>query len=256
MVIYMIIDTHCHLEKQYYENIDAIIQKMQGNIIITSGVDYDTNLEVIKLCEKYDNVYGTLGYHPEEIESFSSNSIAFLEKFILHPKIVGIGEIGLDYHYTKENKENQKKVFIEQLRLAKKYHKTVVVHSRDAIQDTYEILKRELGDNSCILHCYSSSLEMAKKFMKLGIKFGIGGVITFKNNKVLKEVVEELPLASFVLETDSPYLTPEPYRGSQNEPCNVYLVAKKLAELKNIPVEEVIITTTYTAISQFDLPIK
>lgn len=255
MVIYMIIDTHCHLEKKYYENIDSVIQKMHGNIMITSGVDYETNLEVIKLCEKYDNVYGTLGYHPEEIQDFSDASIDFLEKYMGHPKIVGIGEIGLDYHYTKENKEEQKKVFIAQLRLATKYHKPVVVHSRDAINDTYEILKQELQRNACILHCYSSSLEMAQEFLKLGIKFGIGGVITFKNNKVLKEVVEVLSLDNFVLETDSPYLTPEPYRGKQNEPYNVHFVAQKVAELKKVSIDEVISTTTNTAISQFDLHI-
>lgn len=251
----MIIDTHSHLEKRYYDNIEDVIKKMSDNIIITSGVDYDTNLEVIKLCEKYDNVFGTLGYHPEKIQSFSSDSISFLEKYIHHPKIVAIGEIGLDYHYTKDNIEEQKKIFIKQLRLAAKYNKAVVVHSRDAVQDTYDILKEELKGNHCILHCYSSSLEMAKEFSKLGIKFGVGGVITFKNNKILKEVVENLPLNAFVLETDSPYLTPEPYRGEKNEPYNVHYVAKKVAEIKNISLEEVLVTTTNTAIFQFDLPL-
>lgn len=251
----MIIDTHSHLENKYYDNIDEVVNKMKDNIIITSGVDYDTNIEVIKLCEKYDNVFGTLGYHPEETQGFSQNSIKFLEKYINHPKIVAIGEIGLDYHYTKDNIEEQKHIFIEQLRLAAKYNKTVVVHSRDAVQDTYDILKDELKGNNCILHCYSSSLEMAKEFSKLGIKFGIGGVITFKNNKVLREVVENLPIESFVLETDSPYLTPEPYRGQKNEPYNVHFVAKKVAELKNIKEEKVVSITTKTAISQFDLHI-
>lgn len=251
----MIIDTHSHLEKKYYENIDDVVNKMKDNIIITSGVDYDTNIEVIKLCEKYDNVFGTLGYHPEEIQGFSCDSIKFLEKYINHPKIVAIGEIGLDYHYTKDNIEEQKHIFIEQLRLAAKYNKTVVVHSRDAVQDTYDILKEELKGNKCILHCYSSSLEMAKEFSKLGIKFGIGGVITFKNNKVLREVVENMPIESFVLETDSPYLTPEPYRGQKNEPYNVHFVAKKVAELKNLKEEKVVSITTKTAISQFDLHI-
>lgn len=251
----MIIDTHSHLEKKYYDNIDDVVKKMDGNIIITSGVDYESNLEVIKLCEKYDNVFGTLGYHPEEIQDFSGDSITFLEKYINHPKIVAIGEIGLDYHYTKENIEEQKVVFIKQLRLAAKYNKAVVVHSRDAVQDTYDILKEELKGNHCILHCYSSSLEMAKEFSKLGVKFGIGGVITFKNNKILKEVVETLPLESFVLETDSPYLTPEPYRGQKNEPYNVHYVAQKIAEIKEISEEEVLLTTTKTAVSQFDLPI-
>ena len=251
----MIIDTHSHLENKYYDNIEDVIKKMEKNIIITSGVDHNSNLEVIKLCEKYDNVFGTLGYHPEEIDSFSSDSIKFLEKYINHPKIVAIGEIGLDYHYTSENVDEQKEAFIAQLRLAAKYNKTVVVHSRDAALDTYNILKEELRENNCILHCYSSSLEMAKEFSKLGIKFGVGGVITFKNNRVLKEVIENLPLGSFVLETDSPYLTPEPYRGKKNEPCNVYFVAQKIAEIKNMSVDDVILVTTNTAIAQFDLPL-
>ena len=251
----MIIDTHCHLEKQYYDNIDEVISKMKNNIIITSGVDYKTNQETLEMCEKYDNVFGTLGYHPEEIKDFSLDSLKFLEDNINNPKIVAIGEIGLDYYYSKDDMEKQKEVFIAQLRLAAKYNKTVVVHSREAIKDTYDILKKELKGNKCILHCYSSSLEMAKEFQKLGIKFGIGGVITFKNNKVLREVVEGLTLDNFILETDSPYLTPEPYRGHKNEPYNVNYVAEKIAELKNISVEEVISTTTKTAISQFDLPI-
>ncbi len=252
----MIIDTHCHLEKGYYDNnIPEVINKMKNNIIITSGVSNSSNKEVIELCEKYDNVFGTLGYHPEEIQDFNDDSIKFLEKYINHPKIVAIGEIGLDYHYTKDNIEEQKKIFTTQLRLAAKYNKTVVVHSRDAIKDTYDILKRELKGNKCILHCYSSSLEMAKEFQKLGVKFGIGGVITFKNNKILKEVVENLSIDNFVLETDSPYLTPEPYRGQKNEPYNVNYVALKISEIKNIPFDEVISVTTNTAISQFDLPL-
>ena len=251
----MIIDTHSHIEKKYYDNIDEVIKKMEGNILITSGVDYESNLEVINLCEKYDNVFGTLGFHPEEINGFGADSIAFLEKYINHPKIVAIGEIGLDYYWTKDNIEEQKNIFIEQLRLAAKYNKTVVVHSRDAVQDTYDILKKELKGNNCILHCYSSSLEMAREFSKLGIKFGIGGVITFKNNKVLKEVVENLPIESFILETDSPYLTPEPFRGQKNEPYNVHLVAKKVAELKNISEEEVRDITSKTAIGLFNLTI-
>lgn len=251
----MIVDTHCHLEKQYYENVEEIIDRMNDGIIITSGVNYSSNLEVLELCSKYNNVYGTIGFHPEEIDDFKNDSIAFLEKNINNPKIVAIGEIGLDYHYIKENIDKQKEVFVAQLRLAAKYNKTVVVHSRDAIKDTYDILKQELKGNKCILHCYSSSLDMAREFSKLGIKFGVGGVITFKNNKVLKEVVEGLSLDNFILETDSPYLTPEPYRGHRNEPYNVNYVAAKVAEIKNVGVDEVISITTNTAFEQFDLHI-
>ena len=251
----MIVDTHCHLEKQYYDNIDEIVAKMKDGIIITSGVNYDSNLEVLDLCSKYKNVYGTIGFHPEEIDSFDDEYLNFLEQNINNSKIVAIGEIGLDYHYTKDNIDKQKEIFIKQLKLAAKYNKTVVVHSRDAINDTYEILKEELNGNKCILHCYSSSLEMANEFAKLGVKFGIGGVITFKNNKVLKAVVENLSLDNFVLETDSPYLTPEPYRGHRKEPYKVNYVANKIAEIKNVNLEEVISITNSVAFNQFDLHI-
>lgn len=249
------IDTHCHLEREVYHDLDKIIEKMQNNIIIVSGYNFASNKEVIELINKYPNVYGTIGVHPENIEDAAFESMKFIEDNISNPKIVGIGEIGLDYHFDKEHKEKQKELFIKQLNLAHKYQKTVVIHSRDAIKDTYDILKEHLKTKA-ILHCYSSSTEMAYKFKEMNIKFGIGGVLTFKNSKELKEVVKNLPLTDLLLETDSPYLTPEPYRGKRNEPYNIILVAEKIAEIKNISLEDVLNATTSNAVSQFDLPIK
>lgn len=250
------IDTHCHLFKEYYEDIFKVIKNMGNNIVIVSGTNDLDNLEVIELCNKYPNVYGTIGIHPTEIKNKTDNSFKIIEDNINNPKIVGIGEIGLDYFWEKENKDIQKEIFIKQINIAKKYNKCIVVHSRDALNDTYEILK-EYGQGLKIdIHCFSSSLEMANDFIKIGCKLGIGGVLTFKNNSKLKEVIKNIDLSNIVLETDSPFLTPEPFRGKQNEPYNIIYVAKEIAKLKNIEVEEVLKSTTNNAISQFDLPIE
>ena len=246
------IDTHCHVFKEYYNNIDEVINKMENNIIIISGTNDQDNKEVLELCKKYPNVYGTIGIHPTE--EYSSNSLKFIEENLNNEKIVGIGEIGLDYYWNKDNKEKQKEIFIKQLDLARKYNKPVVIHNREATNDTYEILKK-YPDLKKDIHCYSGSLEMAKNFIKINCRLGIGGVVTFKNSK-LKEVIKEIDLKYLMLETDSPFLTPEPYRGKQNEPYNIIFVANKIAEIKEISLEEVLKQTTLNAIEQFDLKIN
>lgn len=252
----MIIDTHCHLFKEYYkDDLDEVIQKMNGNIMINSGVGIKSNKEVISLCNKYKNMYGAIGYHPEEADTYTEEGLKYIEDNLNSNRIVAIGEIGLDYHYGKENRDKQIEIFIKQLRLARKYNMPVIVHSREATEDTYRILKEELYDTKCVLHCYNSSLEMAKEYIKLGVKLGVGGVITFKNNKTLKEVVKNIDLSHIMLETDSPYLTPEPNRGKRNEPYYVYNVASQISEIKEIPVEKVIEITTKNALLQFDLNI-
>ena len=235
----MIIDTHCHLSKKDYNNLDEVIKNIDG-IIIISGCDDKTNREVIEIVNKYETVYGTLGIHPEEIDKLTDNSFEFIERNLNNPKIVAIGEIGLDYYWNKENKQEQQKVFRKQLEIAKNYNLPVVVHSRDAIEDTYNILKdyKLKGD----IHCFGSSLEFADN---LNTPYGIKS----------KEVVKNISLDSILLETDSPYLSPEPFRGKKNEPKNVEYVAKKIAELKNISFEEVVDITTSNAKSLFDLEI-
>lgn len=252
----MMIDTHCHLSKEDYDNLEEVIKHMENNIMIVSTASLNDIKEVIDLCEKHANIYGTIGIHPEFADTYTKEHLQELEKYITHPKIVGIGEIGLDYHYTKENKQKQQQLFIKQILLANKYKKTIVIHSRDAILDTYNIIKQYKNPNlKCNLHCYSGSLEMAKMFIPLNTTFGIGGVLTFKNEKKLKEIVKELDLKHFVLETDSPYLTPEPFRGKKNEPFNIIYVAKKISEIKTLPLEEILYVTTQTAKSQFDINI-
>ena len=252
----MMIDTHCHILKDEYDNKEDVIKNMKGNIMIVSTASPNDIEEVIELINKHQNIYGTIGIHPEYADTYSIEDLKKIEKNLNNPKIVGIGEIGLDYYYTKENKENQKELFIKQIKLANKYGKTIVVHSRDAVEDTYNIIKQyKNSDIKCDLHCYSGSLDMAKKFIKLNTKFGIGGVLTFKNEKKLKEIVKQLELENFVLETDSPYLTPEPFRGQKNEPQNIKYVAKHISQIKNKDISEVFETTTKTAIKLFDLKI-
>lgn len=247
------IDTHCHLLKEYYSDLEEVIKKMEKHIIIVSGTCTKDNKEVLSLCQKYSNVYATIGIHPEEIDNLKEEDFLFIENNLLNPKVVGIGEIGLDYYYSQD-KTKQQEVFIRQIKLAKKYHKPIVVHSRDAISKTYEILKEYAQGLKIDIHAYSGSVEMAKEFIKLGCKLGIGGVLTFKNGQKLKEVVKEIDLKYLLLETDSPFLTPEPYRGKRNEPYNVLFVAQEIAKIKEIAVDEVLKITTNNAVAQFDLP--
>lgn len=250
----MMIDTHCHLSKEDYDNVEEIIKHMENNIMIVSTASPNDIEEIIDLCDSHPNIYGTIGIHPEFADTYSQEDLNMVEKYLTHPKIVGVGEIGLDYHYTSENKAKQHELFIAQIKLANKYHKTIVIHSRDAIEDTYNLIKEYKDENiKCNLHCYSSSLEMAKRFIPLNASFGIGGVLTFKNEKKLKEIVKELDLKYFVLETDSPYLTPEPFRGHKNEPVNIKYVAEKISELKCINLEETLAITSQNALSLFDI---
>lgn len=251
----MIIDTHCHLDIKDYDNLEEVIKNMEGNYMIASGYNLESNKHVIELVNKYDNIFGTIGLHPSDVTEDYESDLLFIESNINNPKIVGVGEIGLDYYWEKNNKELQKEVFIKQIELARKYNKTIVIHSREAILDTYNILDEYLGNNKAVLHCYSSNIEMAKRFKKFNIKFGIGGVLTFKNSSKLKEVVKELDLSDLLLETDSPYLTPEPYRGKKNEPSYTKYVAEAIAKIKEVEYEEVLEITTQNAISQFDLNI-
>lgn len=249
----MLIDTHCHLEEALYEDIHEVINRMSG-LMITAGTNRETNQEVLVRVKENDNVYGVIGIHPEFVDSYQEEDLKWIEEHLQDEKIVGIGEIGLDYHYDDTKKEEQKRLFERQIVLAQEYHKTVVVHSRDAILDTYEIMKK-YPNVKFILHCYSSTIEMAERFLELNVLFGVGGVITFKNSAKLKEVVEKLDLEYILLETDSPYLSPEPYRGKINEPTNTAIIASKIAEIKGITKEEVIVKTGENAIRQFDLNI-
>lgn len=254
----MFVDTHCHLTHDNYEKLEILIKSIEPNILIINGIDRKTNEDVIELANKYKHVFGAIGIHPEGVNDYSLEDLAHIESNLNNPNIVAIGEVGLDYHWYKDNKEKQKELFKKQIDLSLKYNKTLIIHSRDAIEDTYNLLDEYYKENNSIkfvLHCYGSSIEMAKRFLKMNIMFGIGGVLTFKNEKKLKEVVKEISLNNILLETDSPYLSPEPLRGKINTPKNIPLIAEKIAEIKNIEVEKVLEITTENAISQFDLKV-
>ena len=247
----MQIDTHCHLSYEDYDNLDDIVNNI--DIAITSGTNDDTNKEVLDVVNKYKNIYGTLGFHPEDIDKFNDNSLSIIESNLNNEKIVAIGGIGLDYYWVKDNKEEQKELLRKQMKIAEKYNMPVVIHSREAALDTYEILKDYKVKGT--IHCFSYSYEMAEKFIKLGYKIGIGGVVTFKNSKKLQDIVEKISLEDILLETDSPYLSPEPLRGKKNVPYNTYYVAKKIAEIKNVSINEVLTITSNNAIELFDLKV-
>lgn len=232
------VDTHCHIFKSDYENINEILENASNKhikYVINNGSNNETNKEVIDLIKKYPNMYGAIGIHPEDVEGVMQEDIQFIEDNLGNEKIVAIGEIGLDYYYTKENKEEQIKLFESQLALAEKYNMPVIVHSRDATEDTINSLKKFKCKG--VIHSFSGSLEAARIYIKMGYLLGVNGVITFKNAKI-KDVIKEVGLKNIVLETDSPYLTPVPFRGTQNNPGHVLEIAQFVADLYNISLEE------------------
>jgi len=246
----MFVDTHAHLFKEYYDDVNKIVFSAQNNgiqYIISSGIDYKTNVEL--LTNKYDNVYITLGIHPECAKSYQLEDLKHIENNLNNSKVVAIGEIGLDYHYEGYDKNAQINLFKKQLDIATKYNLPVVIHSRDATQDTINIL--ETYNLKGIIHSFSGSKEVAQKYIKMGYKLGINGVITFKNAK-LKEVIKEIGIDNIVLESDSPYLTPEPKRGQKNNPLNIIYIANFLAEYLDVPIEKLAKITNQNVTQVFD----
>lgn len=234
----MFVDTHCHIFKSDYDNIDEVLNNASNNNVkyyINNGSDREYNKEVLELVKEYDNMYGALGIHPETVDDYSLDDIEFIKNNLSNEKIVAIGEIGLDYHYTKENKDEQIKLLEMQLSLAEEYNLPVIIHSRDATEDTINTLKKFNCKGT--IHSFSGSLETAKIYIKMGYLLGVNGVITFKNCNI-KDVIKEVGLDNIVLETDSPYLTPVPYRGMQNNPSHILDIAKFVSELYNVSLEE------------------
>lgn len=249
----MFTDTHCHLYKEYYNDLDIILKQAESNNVnryIVAGCNQKSNEEVIKLINNYSNIYGTLGIHPEDVENYNEKDLYFIEKNLSNKKILAIGEIGLDYYYTKESKEEQIKLFERQLAIAEKYNKPVVIHSREATQDTIDTLKKYKVKG--VIHSFSGSLEVAKIYIKMGFLIGVNGVITFKNSKV-KDVIKELGLENIILETDSPYLTPHPYRGTQNSPKYILNIAEFIADLYSVDLEKLAKITNDNISRIFDI---
>ncbi len=246
------IDTHSHIDmlQTPEAEINAALEAGVEKIIIP-GVEPDTFDKITEFIDKYDNVYGCIGVHPSEAQKFTDDTAKKIALLAHHPKMVGIGEIGLDYYWDKTFVDVQKKVFKTQIEIAMSMNLPVVVHDREAHLDTFNILK-EANYNKVLMHCFSGSVEFAKECVELGWCLGIGGVVTFKNARKMKDVVKEIPIENLVLETDAPYLTPHPFRGEENAPKYLTLIAKEIANLKDLTLDFVQKQTTKNAETIFN----
>lgn len=235
----MLTDTHCHLTNEFFKNIDEVIKNADEwgvRRCISSADSLESSREMLELSKIYDNVYITLGIHPENcFDDFNQLKMLILDN-LNNKKIVAIGEIGLDYHYGKENRDRQIEVFELQLKLAEEINLPVVIHSREATLDTINTLKKY--NVKGVIHCFSGSLETARELISMGFYIGVGGVMTFKNSKIDK-IIKEISLNNLLLETDSPFLTPEPFRRYSNEPKYIRTIAEYLSNLKHIDITEV-----------------
>lgn len=242
----MIFDTHAHYDdKQFDEDRDQILSSMQEQgvgTIVDASATVDSWERVLELTRRYSFVYGMIGVHPDEVGDLNEENFARMEQLLHEEKIVAVGEIGLDYYWDKEPEVQnaQRYWFRRQMELARETNLPVIIHSRDAAADTMEVMKEVHAEEiPGVIHCYSYSREMAQEFIKMGYYIGVGGVVTFKNAKKLKETVEAIPLERILLETDCPYMAPEPHRGTRNDSSNIPFVIAKIAELKEITAEEV-----------------
>lgn len=234
----MFTDTHCHVLSDEYSNYEDIIKNLEKNNIkrvIINGYNLASNKEVVKLVNEYPNVYGALGLHPNYIEANNDEAIIFIKANLNNKKIIAIGEIGLDYYRNKENKEHQLEVFNLLLSIAKINSLPVIIHNRESTGDLIGILKQY--NLRGIIHSFSGSYEIAVEFINLGYKLGINGIVTFKNTK-LSNTLKNIQIDNILIETDSPYLSPEPLRGTKNEPKNLCYIASKLAEIYNIDINK------------------
>ncbi|ASV67725.1 TatD family hydrolase [Cytobacillus sp. FSL W7-1323] len=248
----MLFDTHVHLNaEQYDEDLAEVIKRAREagvEKMVVVGFDRPTIERAMELIEQYDFLYASIGWHPVDAIDMTEGDLIWIEELSKHPKVVAIGEMGLDYHWDKSPKDVQKDVFRQQIQLAKKVKLPIIIHNREATADIVEILKEEnAAEVGGIMHCFSGSPETAKECIDMNFYISLGGPVTFKNARKPKEVAAEIPLEKLLIETDCPYLAPHPFRGKRNEPSYVKLVCEQIAEIKNIPVEEVAAITTENA---------
>ena len=245
-----LIDTHSHIYMIEKISVDEVLQNAISNgvkkIIVPSSCASDID-DVFELAQKYENVYCYLGIHPEEAKDWSGENKEKIKTLAASPKVVGIGEIGLDYYRDKSNIDLQKEIFIKQIELANELNLPLNIHDRDAHKDTFDILKEHNKNSAVIMHCFSGSPEFALECIKEGWYIALGGVVTFKNAKKMKDVAKIVPLEKLLLETDAPYLTPVPHRGEENQPAYVKFTAEEIAKLKGISFEEAAQTTSANA---------
>lgn len=256
----MIFETHGHYDdEQFDEDRERLIAEfLEKDIdkVMNVGADMQSSRNSVELAGKYPHFYAAVGVHPSEVGGLTEDDMQALKQMTLeNPKVKAIGEIGLDYHFDDDPpRDVQKKWFIRQLELAKELGMPIIIHSRDAASDTMEILKdMDGGRNGGVIHCYSYSREQAREYIKMGFHIGVGGVVTFKNSRRLQEVVEDIPLEKIVLETDSPYMAPVPFRGTRNSALNIPYIAEKIAEIKGFPVQKVYDQTYANALKMYKM---
>ena len=237
----ILFDSHAHLnDEAFNEDREAVIQKCFDSdvkYIAEIGYNKKTSMEAVELANKYENIYAVIGIHPDDLKN--ENDLSFIKELATNNKVVAIGEIGLDYHYGNDNKEYQKEYFIKQIEIANELKLPVAIHSRDADMDMLEILKAHKIDQGFIMHCFSSSVEIAKEILKLNSYISLSGTVTFKNANNLVEVAKLVPADRLLIETDCPYLAPEPHRGTRNDSSYVKHTAQKIAEIRGVSLEEI-----------------
>lgn len=254
----MIFETHAHYDdEQFNDDREELLESLPNKgieYVVNIGASIETSKKSIELANKYPYIYAAIGVHPNEVEELNEDKILWLKESAKDPKVVAIGEIGLDYYWKEPDPHIQKEWFDRQMSLAKELNKPMVIHSRDAAKDTIDMMK-EAGsrDMSGVVHCYSYSLESAKIFLDMGFYLGIGGVVTFQNGKKLKEVVEYTPIDRIVLETDCPYLAPIPNRGKRNSSLNIPYIAEEIAKIKGLDYDEVVHITNMNAKTMYRL---
>ncbi|MCU9594319.1 TatD family hydrolase [Caldibacillus thermolactis] len=254
----MLFDTHAHINAdQFAEDLEEVLKRAKDagvtNIVVV-GFDRPTITKAMDLINKYDNIYGCIGWHPVDAIDCREEDLQWIEDLCAHPKIVALGETGLDYHWDKSPKEVQHELFRKQIRLAKKLKLPIMIHNRDATEDCIRILKEEKAEDvGGIMHCFSGDANTALEIINMNFYVSLGGPVTFKNAKLPKEVAKVVPLDKLLIETDCPYLAPHPFRGKRNEPAYVKLVAEQIAELKGVTFEEIADVTTKNAKKLFGI---
>lgn len=254
----MFIDTHVHLNAdQYEEDLQQVIERaIQAKVekMVVVGFDRKTIEKAMKLADEHDFIYAVIGWHPVDAIDCTEEDLVWIEQLAAHPKVVGIGETGLDYYWDKSPRDVQQELFRKQIHLAQKLKLPIVIHNREATGDVVKILREENAASvGGVMHCYSGSVETAKECIAMNFMISLGGPVTFKNARLPKEVAKEIPLEHLMIETDAPYLAPHPYRGKRNEPSYVPLVAEEIARQKELTIEEVAQATTSNAVKFFNL---
>ena len=254
----MLADSHAHIDDERFDaDRDEVVARALAagvSLIVNIGADMASSARSVALAEKYPGIYAAVGMHPHDSQDMKETDYRQLEQWANHPKVVAIGEIGLDYHYDLSPRPVQKEVFLRQLDLARKTGKPFIIHEREAHADMLDIIRYAARGLNGVFHCFSGSVETAREYLKMGFYISVAGPVTFPKSVKTKEVAKAVPLDRLLVETDSPYLTPQPFRGKRNEPAYVRLVAEEIANLRDIPLAELAETTTANVRRLFNIP--